>query len=512
MDKIKAALRRLLLVTAKKLAAEDSAAPVVRNAKNIFLREIKIPVFLTVGITITALYLMFIMGLGFSYRTMLSVAIFTLSVIAFFIENTRKEEKEILSDSDAVVLMCLIFVTGVLTLQFSVYNGYLSPFIFPVAAFALMSAMLLSVRIGLLYGLILSLYAGFLSDMRFDVFLTMFCGSVVCVADAGRIRSRSGFIVTGLKAAFVNISVITVFFLLKQYGLPQYFENIRFGFYNGLVTAVILLVLVPVFEKLFSRTTNIKLIELADFNNVLLKRLMLEAPGTYHHSLWTAAVAEQAANAIGANAILARVCSYYHDIGKLKNPEYFIENQNSGANPHDALSPAMSALILMSHVKDGVSLAKKYNLDKEIINNIEQHHGTTVMSYFYHKALEKNSETDASMFVYPGPKPQTKTAAIIMISDSSEAACRAIEEPTAVRIKETVEKIINNKFTDGQFSDCPITLKDLENIRNSVTSTLVGIYHARIEYKETANDKEQVQMTKNKEQTANNKEQVTKNR
>jgi putative nucleotidyltransferase with HDIG domain len=217
---------------------------------------------------------------------------------------------------------------------------------------------------------------------------------------------------------------------------------------------------------------------------------MLEAPGTYHHSLMTAAIAEQAADSIGADSLMARVSAYYHDIGKLKNPEYFIENQGSGANPHDPLTPAMSSLILVSHVKDGVALAKKHNLDQSIINNIEQHHGTTMIHFFYHKALEANENTNIDNFRYPGPKPQSKVAAILMIADSSEAACRALDDPTAIRIKETVEKIINNKFTDGQFSECPVTLRDLQTIGDSVISSLIGIHHARIEYKENGNENE----------------------
>jgi putative nucleotidyltransferase with HDIG domain len=210
---------------------------------------------------------------------------------------------------------------------------------------------------------------------------------------------------------------------------------------------------------------------------------MLEAPGTYHHSLMTATIAEAAADAIGVNSLLARVGSYYHDIGKLKNPEYFIENQGSAVNPHDPLTPAMSSLILVSHVKDGAAIAKKHNLDKEIIDAIEQHHGTTMMHFFYHKALEINPDANIENFRYPGPKPKTKVSAIVMIADSCEAAARALEESSAVRIRETVEKIINNKFTDGQFSDCPITLQDLQTIRDSIAASLISIYHARIEYK-----------------------------
>jgi putative nucleotidyltransferase with HDIG domain len=210
---------------------------------------------------------------------------------------------------------------------------------------------------------------------------------------------------------------------------------------------------------------------------------MIEAPGTYHHSVMTADIAEQAANVINDNSLLARVGAYYHDIGKLKNPQYFIENQTSGYNPHDELTPTMSNLILVSHVKDGITLAKKYNIDDEIIDIIGQHHGTTLIHTFYHRALEENPDVDIENFRYTGLKPTTKIAAIVMLSDSSEAACRSIEEPTVPRIKDTVEKIINNKFIDGQFSDCPITLRDLEVIRDSIISTIIGIYHIRIEYK-----------------------------
>jgi putative nucleotidyltransferase with HDIG domain len=210
---------------------------------------------------------------------------------------------------------------------------------------------------------------------------------------------------------------------------------------------------------------------------------MLEATGTCHHSIMTADIAEQAANVLGENSLLAMVCSYYHDIGKLKKPLYFIENQSLGYNPHDNLNPEMSRLILISHVKEGVVLAKKYNVDNEIINIIEQRHGTTIMHTFYHRSLESGLHTDVEHFRYPGPKPATKIAAIIMPADSCEAACRSIDDPTSARIKDTVEKIINNKFIDGQFSACPITLKDLELMRDSIISTIMSIYHARIEYK-----------------------------
>jgi hypothetical protein len=259
--------------------------------------------------------------------------------------------------------------------------------------------------------------------------------------------------------------------------------NIGWAAFSGFSSGLIVLGALPYLESFFSRTTNIKLLELADFNQPLLKRLMIESPGTYHHSLMMASLAEQAAEAIGANPLLARVAAYYHDVGKLVKPEYFIENQQALGNPHDPLSPNMSSLIVMSHVKEGSALARQYGVDKVIIDCIEQHHGTSLIHYFYHRALEKNSETDEASFRYPGPRPRTREAAILMLADSIEAASRSIEEPTPARFQDMVEKIVNNKFTDGQFGECPITLHDLNRLSESMVNTLSGIYHARIEYK-----------------------------
>jgi putative nucleotidyltransferase with HDIG domain len=267
--------------------------------------------------------------------------------------------------------------------------------------------------------------------MRFDVFLTMLGGAIFVVANVHTIRKRSDFINVGVKTVIANIALLFMFYFIGNYDVFQFKYNLFYGILDGIFSMVILLVFMPLFEKIFSRTTNIKLVELSDFNNSLLKRLMLEAPGTYHHSIMTADIAEQAANVLGENSLLAMVGSYYHDIGKLKKPLYFIENQSLGYNPHDNLNPEMSRLILISHVKEGVVLAKKYNVDNEIINIIEQHHGTTIMHTFYHRSLESGLHTDVERFRYPGPKPATKIAAIIMLADSCEAACRSIDDPTS---------------------------------------------------------------------------------
>ncbi|MCA6070953.1 MAG: HDIG domain-containing protein [Endomicrobium sp.] len=480
-EKLKNWIRAFLLRVARKLRTDARKDPVVRESKSLFSREIKIPVFASLLFTVAALYCMLVIAFGLGWNVMVAMAIFITAIVSFFIAQTKNKEKVILEDNDAVVLMCLLFIIAVLTFQIS--REYVSPFLSPVAAFSLMAAMLLSSRIGILYTVSLSLFVALLNDMQFDIFLVMLCGGVVIVTNVQSICRRSDFINTGVKIAIANIAMTTMFYFLGSYGSSQFKYNLFYGALNGAFAIVLMLVFMPLFEKVFSRTTNIKLIELSDFNNLLLKRLMLEVPGTYHHSIMAADIAEQAANAINENSLLARVGAYYHDIGKLRNPQYFMENQISGHNPHDDLTPEMSKLILISHVKDGIVLARKYNVDNEIINIIGQHHGTTSMHVFYHRALESGPNANIENFRYSGPKPATKVAAIVMMADSCEAACRSIEDPTALRIKDAVEKIINNKFIDGQFSECPITLRDLEIIRDSMISTIMGIYHARIDYK-----------------------------
>ena len=480
-EKLKNWISAFLLRVARELRTDRHKGPVIRESKSLFSREIKIPVFASLLFTVAVLYCMLVAVFGLSWNVMVAIAIFITMIVVFIIVQIKNKEKAILEDNDAVVLMCLLFIIAVLMFQIS--REYVSPFLSPVAAFSLMAAMLLSSRLGVLYAISLSLFVAFLNDMRFDIFLVMFCSGIVVVTNVQGIRRRSDFINTGVKTAIANIAMIIMFYFFGSYGGSQFKHNLFYGALNGTFAVVLILVFVPLFEKVFSRTTNIKLIELSDFNNPLLKRLMLEVPGTYHHSIMAADIAEQAANAINENSLLARVGAYYHDIGKLKNPQYFMENQMSGYNPHDDLTPEMSKLILISHVKDGIALARKYNIDNEIINIIGQHHGTTSMHVFYHKALESDSNVNIENFRYSGPKPATKIAAVVMMADSCEAACRSIEDPTALRIKDTVEKIINNKFIDGQFSKCLITLRDLEIIRDSMISTIIGIYHARIDYK-----------------------------
>jgi hypothetical protein len=297
-------------------------------------------------------------------------------------------------------------------------------------------------------------------------------------------RRRSQIIHAGLIVGLVQAASL---FLIKHFQVtePQtYFIALA----NGIFSSIIVIGVLPVFEYIFGTATDISLLEMADFNHPLLQRMVLEAPGTYHHSLVVGNLAESACQVVGANALLARIGAYYHDIGKLQKPEYFSENQSLENSKHDSLSPTMSKMVIMNHVRDGMELAKKNKLNPALIEFILQHHGNSLVYYFYRRALE-NLEDDQEIreegFRYPGPKPNTKETAIVLLADSVEAATRALKEPAPTKIQEVAHKIINNKFIDGQLDECDLTLKDLEGISAVFVRILSGIYHSRTRYPES---------------------------
>ncbi len=251
---------------------------------------------------------------------------------------------------------------------------------------------------------------------------------------------------------------------------------------NGIVSALVVLTSSKVFELAFGEITNFTLLELCDSSHPLIKRLVIEAPGTYHHSLIVSNLAESAADAIGAQALLARVGAYYHDVGKLVNPQYFTENQMAVSNKHDHLEPSMSRLVIMNHIKEGVELAHKYRLNEKIIDFIPQHHGTSLIHYFYHKALAEgqSEEIKEENYRYPGPKPQTKETAIVLLADSVEGATRSLDEHTPQKIEDIVRKVINNKFIDGQLDECNLTLREIDTIASTFIRVLTAMYHSRV--------------------------------
>ncbi|MEP6937138.1 MAG: HDIG domain-containing metalloprotein, partial [Chthoniobacterales bacterium] len=272
-----------------------------------------------------------------------------------------------------------------------------------------------------------------------------------------------------------------------------------FALGNGILTATVVGGALPMLEHLFRITTDISWLEASDLNHPLLRRMTIEAPGTYHHSLVVANLAESAAEAIGANATLCRVCSYFHDVGKLVKPEYFTENMNFERNPHDDLAPTMSALIIISHVKEGVDLALKHKLNQRIIDIIQQHHGTSLVFYFYKRALQQHQDARAGgkimnmrqddipevseeSFRYSGPKPQSKESAIISLADMVESASRSLEKPTRQKVEQLVTELIGQRLADGQLDECDLTLAELKTIADRFRFTLMTMLHTRIAY------------------------------
>jgi len=308
------------------------------------------------------------------------------------------------------------------------------------------------------------------------LYLTSGMLSAILVLEARRRMAiiRAGFIIGAVQAVLL--------FFIDRFFLRD-FSRYAILFLNGVSCGVIAIGILPVFEYLFKTVTNISLLELADFNNPLLKRLMMEAPGTYHHSLVVGNLSEAACSVVGAHSLLARIGAYYHDIGKLQKPEYFSENQCVSESKHSSLTPTISKMVIMNHVKDGIEMARRSRLTPRLIDFIQQHHGNSLVYYFYLRAVEKlddDQEVGEEGFRYPGPKPNSRETAIVLLADSVEAATRALRDPTPAKIEDVVHKIINNKFIDGQLDECDLTLKDLEKISEVFIRILNGIYHSRV--------------------------------
>ncbi len=389
----------------------------------------------------------------------------------------------------------LLLAIIVFTAQAMLYYGHFSPIYIPVATIAMLVILLYKdIQLAFLLAFLSSLLTAMVVGNNFELMLIFFIGSMTGVYTIKDARTREDLIKGGL---FVGIMQALCAVLLNPDFTLFLKKEFIFGhlgglLLNGIIAAGVVLLTSRIFEWLFGVLTNFSLLELSDFNQPLLKRMVLEAPGTYHHSLVVSNLAEAAADAIGADALLTRVGAYYHDIGKLVKPEYFTENQLVSGNRHENLEPTMSRLVILNHVREGIELAKKYRLNQNIIDFIQQHHGTSLIHYFYQKALETADDkesVDENNFRYPGPRPQSRETAIVLLADSTEGAVRAQEENNPNRIDEVVRKIINNKFIDGQLDESGLTLKELEVIRATFTRVLSAMYHSRIKYPDQSDEK-----------------------
>jgi cyclic-di-AMP phosphodiesterase PgpH len=384
-----------------------------------------------------------------------------------------------------------IFMSSALESAFPYIESTTYYYAFPFAVGAMLVRIVLNSESALLFAVLSSLSFGILFGNNIFIALFVLVGSLTAAHWVRQCTERTSLYRAGLRLSLVNIVLIFGIHLMsgRVFDL-QFLFKLGSGMAGGLICAAIVTGTIPLVESLFKYTTDIKLLELANLNTPVLRELMIQAPGTYHHSIIVGNLAEVGAEAINANPLLARVAAYYHDIGKIRKPLYFIENLRNTENRHDKLAPSMSALILMSHVKDGVELARESKLGAPLVEIIRQHHGTALIKFFYDKARTRKDPgihgIDERDYRYPGPKPQTREAALIMLADAVEAASRTLHDPTPARIQGMVQKIINNIFIDGQLDECELTLKDLHNIAKSFNRVLSGIFHHRIDYPEPA--------------------------
>jgi putative nucleotidyltransferase with HDIG domain len=359
-------------------------------------------------------------------------------------------------------------------------------FLAPVSFTAMMITIFINPQIAFICTIIISLLGGVITKFNLALTVFYFVSGMMGVLSLSHFQRQRDLVRSGLILMCFNAVITTILNLL--FWTQFNWLNVILGTINGIASAILAIGTIPFLEHMFKITSPIRLLELSNPGNPLLRRLQIEAPGTYQHSIMVGNLAEAAAEGIGANALWARVGSYYHDIGKIKRPYFFVENQFGQENPHEKINPTLSTLIIIYHVKEGVEIAREHGLPDQLVDIIEQHHGTDLVRFFYVRATENVQGEKESIsqedFRYEGPKPQTKEAALVMLADSVEAAVRAIPKPTHPKIEALVSKIIRERLSDGQFDECNLTLRELNLIKISFMKVLGGMFHQRIEYPE----------------------------
>ena len=426
-----------------------------------------------------------------------ALIIFWLLIITYFItleyrfEMQTHHNRHLVFMGSALVLFFIIAQMSIsLSVSFSetVALGLKTESMYygiPLAAAAMTVCQFAGFAIAFPFAIVLALIAGLLFEYSYVYCIYFLASGVVGAYWAKDARHRKDLVVTGARLGALNIVLATSLSIyLGDLSGARLSWDALFAFLGGISAGILTIGISPLVEMLFKFTTDSALAERANLDQPLMRRLMLEAPGTYHHSVIVGSLVEAAASEVGANPLLAKVSGYYHDIGKLKNPLHFIENQKNGKNIHNKLAPSMSCLILISHIKNGVELARANRLEPEIIDAIRQHHGTSTISFFYEKAKKQKKDQPINIdhFRYPGPKPQTKETALVMLADQVEAASRTLENPSHARIQGLVQYLINKVFSDNQLDECPLTLKDLHIIARTFVKILTGIHHHRVEY------------------------------
>ncbi len=418
---------------------------------------------------------------GPDYKLILGTIIFILLLEGLIIAYLYIFDKKVFHDIKLLLVLAIIILS---TIAISKTMFRISEYLMPISLATMLISILINPKLAILVNLVMSVFIGTITANDLNTMILLLIGGTVGTFAIINTHQRYNIVLTGLIVSAVNIFIISAFGFIHGVEFKEILYTSLYGALNGLFSAVLTIGSLPLWENLFDILTPLKLLELSNPNQPLLRRLLVETPGTYHHSIIVGNLSEAAAEEVGGNPLIARVGAYYHDVGKLKRPFFFKENQYNGENPHDKINPSLSTLIITNHTKDGNELAQKYKLPSDIRDIILQHHGQTLVAYFYHKALQsENGDTvKAESFRYDGPKPQTKEAAIVMLADSVEAAARAMPDPTKGKIEGLVRQIIKDKLNDGQLDECGLTLKDLNTIANAFLRVLLGIFHERIEY------------------------------
>ena len=465
--------------------AAQKVPPVKRNieAGEVILRE---------GEVVTPLDLEALKATGVlqphrTWQDYLSALLFAVILDVIFLVFIAYRRRDFWAKSFDPLLVGSIFSVFIIAAKLFIPMHPLFGYLFPLATMAMLVGSLVDLPIAIMAAAIQVMVVGQFTAGGLEILVYLFVGSVVGALALGHAERLNSFVRAGLWVIVANLLVLLAF---RLHQLPELDNTLLIelafaGAVNGVFASSFTLVIYYLLGQLFGVTTSLQLLEISRPNHPLLRQLLLKAPGTYHHTLIVSNMAEEAAVAIGADPLLTRVGSYYHDIGKIVRPYFFIENNTDGENPHDRIDPYTSARIIISHVPDGVELAEKYRLPPAIIDFIREHHGTTRVEYFYHKAVQMAddpSSVDESAFRYPGPKPHTRETAILMLADSSEATVRAMRPQTRDEMLEIIRSVINRRLMSGQLDDSPLTLKDLSQITEAFARVLQGIHHPRVKY------------------------------
>ncbi len=419
------------------------------------------------------------------WRLVAGAALLAFTMIGMLSAFIWHFDRPLLYRDRRMILLASLLLIAVVAAKMIVPGRPLWAYLVPLPAVSMLLAILLDARLAISVSVVLSVVLAWIAGGSLDVAVIALVGTITGALAAWRRERVLSYFVAGAEVAAAQVVAYLAFFLAGRSDDFTQLSLITFELVvNGVLSSLLAMGSFALLGRMFGILTTMQLLELANPTQPLLRRLLMEAPGTYHHSIMVGNLAERAAEVIGADSLLVRVAAYYHDVGKLERPWAFIENQaDSNANVHDTLDPVASAQVICAHVTDGVKLAERYRLPPRIREMIPQHHGTRTISFFYQQAAERSAETvDAALFTYPGPRPQTREAAILMLSDSTEAAARAARDHSREAIERLVERIIRQRLEEGQFDECNLTLRDLTRIKQSFVTLLTGIYHPRIPY------------------------------